>query len=123
MYLGLHYSRVKITIPGHVLIEAAPFLSSEGKVNKYDWENNKVTFHLNSKDLDVILFRLAPTGNYLSNFRISKNSKSFLKPAGTFDLVLIDEIKNLEIKLNLKIEELAGLLRLLSQAAVRIYNW
>ena len=122
MCLDLLYNKVKILIHGHVLIEAAPFLSKLGKVNKYDWENNKLTFHLNNKDLDHILFELDSTRNR-GTIKIIKSSKSFSKPATTFDLVLEDETKNLVLTLNLKREELAGIYRLLKQASVRIYNW
>ena len=72
--------------------------------------------------LDYILFELDSTRNR-GGIKIIKSSKSFSKPATTFDLVLEDETKNLELTLNLKREELAGIYRLLKQASVRIYNW
>lgn len=121
MYYVLVYNLGRNTLPGHVFVESAPLLKKEGSINKYDWEHNKISFQLNSNDLDLLLYGMK--SNKYST--IKKNNKEFSldcnKESNIFKLK--NKESGIETTIQLEQESMHGLQLLLQQAKLRIYGW
>lgn len=123
MRFVLLYNLVQGTRPGSIFIEAAPFLSKEAHVNKYDWENKKISFQITTNDLDNILFNLQET--FINNdevfFNIIKNNKTLYFCDNTLTITCASD--NNIITHQLSKASLYGMSVLLKQAKARLYNW
>lgn len=119
LYYVLVYNVGKNIPHGHVFVEGAPLLKKEGIINKYDWENKKISLQLNTNDLDIIIYNL----NTNTPFSIKKNNKRFYVEKNLKTLIFILEHEDIKLEVPLTYENVIGLNLLLSQAKVRIYSW
>lgn len=123
MLYVLAYNWVRSTHPGHVFIESAPLLLKEGSINKYDWENNKISFQLNTNDLDAIIHLYDNKSD--ASIEILKNNKQLQisKTLQSYSFKLYSSEKSLVTSIQLSDENSTGLSLLLKQAKLRIYGW
>lgn len=110
---------MKIISLGCVFVEGAPFLLKEGHVNKYNWENKKISFQLNTNDIDYVLHNIVRGG------KLVRQSKLFIfeKVDNKLKFTLQDISKNVLVNITLDEYQIIGLVILLSTAKHKIYGW
>lgn len=103
-----------------MFVEGAQYAYLDPKNNAYiySWDKTKISFKLNSDDLDIIISALK------SNvpFKIEKNNKVFQSThANVF--CLHDTNNNLSVLCELTQEHIVGFEILLTSAKTKIFNW
>ena len=106
---------------GCVHVEIAPLLEKLNNKNTYDWSNNKISFSLNSRSIDLVLDYINTWADEVSIKKEDKSLTIKLASVRNSCITLTNGLKSQSIELNNI--ELKGLSVLLQAAKVKIYGW